>query len=212
VADIQVTGNTWQIVYPAHFLDSNTSLQVAPNSGVHAGGSVTLTATVTPSEATGSVKFKDGSTTIATVAVADGTASTKAKLSTAGTHSLTATFRPTANSDYAQSSDTASAHVAKAKTSTSATWPTGKLHADKAFSVPVTVTAPHLTPTGKVSIEYKGKKLVSGSLAGGKRKLTVPGKSLSAGKRKLTVVYAGSANAAGSATSKTVTIHKAGSK
>ncbi len=56
------------------------------------GQNVTFTATVTPSVATGSVAFKDGSTTISTVTLAGGTATVSTSALSAGGHSVTAVY------------------------------------------------------------------------------------------------------------------------
>ncbi len=72
-------------------LASTTSLSVAPNPAA-LGQTVLLTATVSPSNATGTVTFTDGITTLATVPVSSGTASYSTSSLTQGLHSLVATY------------------------------------------------------------------------------------------------------------------------
>jgi hypothetical protein len=75
---------------------TTTALTSTPNPSTF-GQKVTLTATVTPSAATGSVTFKDGTTTLGTGTLAAG----KAKFSTTslskGTHSITAVYAGSKN-------------------------------------------------------------------------------------------------------------------
>ncbi|WP_035348106.1 Ig-like domain repeat protein [Edaphobacter aggregans] len=69
---------------------SNVLLTSSPNPSDYLQ-SVTLTATV-PSGATGSVTFKDGSTTLGTAPISGATASLSTSTLTAGSHSLTAVY------------------------------------------------------------------------------------------------------------------------
>ena len=69
---------------------TTTTLTPSPNP-VQSGQTVTLTAAVTPSGATGSITFKDGSNTIGVANLSQGTASIALTLS-GGTHSLTAVY------------------------------------------------------------------------------------------------------------------------
>ena len=56
------------------------------------GGYINLTATVSPSTATGSITFKDGTTTLGTATLGNGSASFYFNTLIAGTHSLTAVY------------------------------------------------------------------------------------------------------------------------
>ena len=70
-----------------------TSTKLAVNdSDFSYGFRPTLTATVSPAGATGTVTFKDGSKVLATVAVSGGKATYKAPVLARGTHTLTATY------------------------------------------------------------------------------------------------------------------------
>jgi Bacterial Ig-like domain (group 3) len=77
---------------PLGTTDTQTALAVTPPSPITAGTVSTLTTTVIPSAAEGSVQFKDGSNNIGNpVTVLGGTASMTTTLAP-GTHSLTAVF------------------------------------------------------------------------------------------------------------------------
>jgi hypothetical protein len=96
-ADIQITGSTWSVVYTAQTTTATTTtLAVAPVSPQVGGTNETLTATVSPSAATGTVQFENGGVAIgAPVAVTGGTAATTTSTLPVGTDSLSAVFTPT---------------------------------------------------------------------------------------------------------------------
>jgi hypothetical protein len=72
---------------------TSTSLGVLPAAPVTVGTSVTLTATVSPASATGSVQFEDGGSPLGSpITVSGGTATLNTLALAAGTHSLTAVF------------------------------------------------------------------------------------------------------------------------
>src|SRR5215472_3904927 len=76
---------------------TTTNLVVSPNPAT-AGQTVTLTATVSPSNATGSVQFSTGGTAIGTPqTVSGGVASMTTQAGAAGTEAFTAAFTPTGN-------------------------------------------------------------------------------------------------------------------
>ncbi|WAL68358.1 Ig-like domain-containing protein [Amycolatopsis cynarae] len=78
---------------PNQAVTTTTSLAVTPASPAFQGDAVTLTATVTPASAGGTVQFKDGTTDLgAPVAVSGGTATLTTSALAAGAHSLTAVF------------------------------------------------------------------------------------------------------------------------
>jgi hypothetical protein len=71
-------------------LPSQTTLVATPNPDT-TGGPLTLTATVSPSAATGTVTFYDGTTSVGTASLSAGTATIQVSLP-AGNHALTATY------------------------------------------------------------------------------------------------------------------------
>lgn len=62
-ADILISGSSWSVVYPAT-TTTTTVLGASPTSPQPFGTPETLTATVSPSAATGTVQFEDGTTDI----------------------------------------------------------------------------------------------------------------------------------------------------
>jgi RHS repeat-associated protein len=70
---------------------TTTTLSVNP-AAIYVGQTATLTATVTGSSPTGTVTFRDGSTTLTTVSLTSGTATTSYPFNTTGSRSLTATY------------------------------------------------------------------------------------------------------------------------
>lgn len=92
---------------------STISFVSSPSSS-YTGDSVTLSATVSPAEATGNITFRDNGTTLGSVALVDGVASLAVSNFTVGTHSLTATYG--GNSIY-NSSVTALSHIVNGQVS-----------------------------------------------------------------------------------------------
>ncbi|WP_340239953.1 Ig-like domain repeat protein [Emticicia soli] len=71
---------------------STTTTLTSNNNPASVGGFVQFTATVAPNTATGTVTFKDGSTTLGTATLISGVATFRTDLLTAGSHSITAEF------------------------------------------------------------------------------------------------------------------------
>ncbi|MFU8870445.1 Ig-like domain-containing protein [Micromonospora sp. SL4-19] len=105
-APIKVNNGTWTVAGVVVAEPTTTTLAASPAGTAAYGAPVTLTATVTPSAATGTVAFKRGATTVGTAPVSGGTASLAASNLPIGTLSLTAVFTP-AGSDYAGSTSAA---------------------------------------------------------------------------------------------------------
>ena len=93
---INLEARTWNVIEgPTNpgAVDTTTTLAADPTS-VEAGGTVTLTATVTGDGAAGSVEFLDGSNSLGSADVSGGTATKTVTMPSAGSHSLTAKFTP----------------------------------------------------------------------------------------------------------------------
>src|SRR5262249_13185892 len=75
---------------------TTTSLTSTPNPS-NLGQQVTFTARVIPNTATGSVTFKDGSSTLGTVTLAAGKAEFSTSSLSKGTHSITAMYGGSSN-------------------------------------------------------------------------------------------------------------------
>ena len=106
-ATITVTGSNWTVKGASQPPAATTTTLAASPSTVTAGDEVTLTATVAPAAAAGSVRFADGGTTLDTVAASNGTATLKTGSLAAGTHSITAAFTPTDTTQFQASSSEA---------------------------------------------------------------------------------------------------------
>src|ERR1039458_10162331 len=76
--------------------NSSMALSSSANPSVY-GASVTFTATVTPSAATGTVTFKDGSTTLGTGTISGGKATYSTSMLAVGSHSVTAVYEGDSN-------------------------------------------------------------------------------------------------------------------
>jgi hypothetical protein len=99
---------------------STTSLTLS-SSSLQTGEALTLTAIVSPSEATGTVTFLNGSATLGTATLNEGTASLTTSALTAGSHNISATY--SGNSSYASSDSETSLVTIVATYSTS--WSSG---------------------------------------------------------------------------------------
>jgi hypothetical protein len=74
---------------------TTTRLTTSPPSPIRQGDRATLTATVTPATAAGTVQFKDGTTNLGNpVTLNNGTASGTTSTLAVGSHRLTAVFTP----------------------------------------------------------------------------------------------------------------------
>jgi hypothetical protein len=110
---IRVTGANWSIPVAT---PTSTTLAVSPASPVTAGTEVTLTATVAPTAAAGTVEFRRGSTPIGSSPVAGGAATLATTALPVGTHALTAVFTPTDSTSYTGSTSAAVSYTVNAPT------------------------------------------------------------------------------------------------
>jgi LPXTG-motif cell wall-anchored protein len=83
------------LVVVAAATPTTTTLDVTPTSPQVHGTALTLTATVAPADAVGSVQFLDGTTVLGSASVVAGQASITNSTLATGSHSLTAKFVPT---------------------------------------------------------------------------------------------------------------------
>jgi hypothetical protein len=112
--DPDFTGSTGNLS-PDQQVDAATSsvaLTSAPNPSVYLS-SATLTATITPSTALGTVQFFEGVNPLGSATVTSGSAVLAVSSLTVGTHSLTATF--TSDGNYSPSTSPAHSHEVKAQ-------------------------------------------------------------------------------------------------
>jgi Bacterial Ig-like domain (group 3) len=102
------------LVAPQH---TTTQLTTSPASPVTQGNPVTLTATITPTAAAGTIQFKDGTADLGNPVVAsNGAASATTSELAPGSHQLTAVFTPTTPATYSPSTSPAVTFVITAAT------------------------------------------------------------------------------------------------
>jgi hypothetical protein len=176
---------------------SSTSLASAPNPSV-VGQSVTLTATVTPASASGTVEFFDGATSLGTAPVSGGTASIGTSSLPVGARSLTAVYGGSALT--AGSTSAAHAHtVNPAATSTALTSsPNPSVVGESvALTATVSVSPPGAgAPSGTVEFFDGVTSLGSSPVVAGSATMNTA--ALAVGARSLTAVYSGDPSFSGS--------------
>ena len=175
---------------------ATTTVLTSSQNPSAAGQPVTLTATVTPSSATGTVNFFDGSTTVGSATLVSGVASFTTSSLTAGQHSLTATYAGGA-SYQTSSSSTVTQTVTAAATTTALT--SSLNPASFGQNVVFTATVTPSAAIGSVTFTDGSTLLGTASLAGGMATFSTAG--LTAGTHSITASYAGnpSFNASASA-------------
>jgi unsaturated chondroitin disaccharide hydrolase len=177
---------------------TTTSLVSSANPSVY-GKSMTFTATVHPSASgtpTGTVTFKDGAATLATVALTGNFASFSSSILAAQAHSITATYNGDAHFA-ASSSPILTETITPAATSVALT---SSPYASR-FGQPVAFYAAvnsstSGTPTGTVTFKDGSTVMGTATLSLGHAKFTTL--KLTVGTHAVTAVYSGSANFTGS--------------
>ncbi|VTR76884.1 S8 family serine peptidase [Cellulomonas hominis] len=178
-----------------------TTTTLAVSGSPRVGQDVTLTATVAPAEATGTVSFRDGETEIATAPVAGGTATATVRLG-GGAHSLAAVFTPDSTAWAGSTSEAVSVDVRKAGSTTKVTLSQNSGRYGSEVSATVTVTGQGAVPTGTVEIRERDTVLGTGELVAGTGNdatvtIALP-RDLKSGSHTLTAVFTGSADVDGS--------------
>ncbi len=129
---------------------SVTTLSAGPNPAA-VGQSVTLTASVSPSTATGSINFMDGATLLATVPIASGTATYTTSSLALGPHTLTAVY----SGDTILASSTSAPIVEQIELVSSLTLSVSPVPSTLGGTVVFTATVSPSLATGKVTF-YDG--------------------------------------------------------
>jgi hypothetical protein len=159
---------------------------------------VTFTAAITPQyggQATGTVTFKDGSTTLGSGTVSGNAASMTTSGLAMGTHSITAIYSGDSNFTGSTSS-TLSQVVTKATTTTTLASSMNPSVQGKSVTFTATVSSLAGTPTGKIQYLNGTKVLATLTLTSGSAKYTTS--KLSPGSNSITAVYEGDSNNSGS--------------
>ncbi len=182
-----VTGNVNVTVAQA---STTTSITPSANPSAY-GQSVTFTATVSPSAATGTVTFYDGSTQIATTqTISGGSASVSTSTLGVGSHTITAVYSGDAN--YATSTGTLSGGQAVNPDSTTTSLASSKNPSNLGDSVTFTATVIPSSATGSVTFQDGAISIGNVMLSTGAAALTTS--SLGAGPHSITAVYGGDGN------------------
>src|SRR3989475_781968 len=177
---------------------TSTSLSSTPNPSVF-GQAVTLSATVRgpvgdPLVPTGTLTFKDGATTLAAVALVNGSASLVTSALGAGAHSLTASYSGSLEFAVSTSAVVTQA-VNKGQTTTTLTSTPNPSLAGQAVTLSTTVTAvaPAVgVPIGTVTFMDGATSLATVALVNGSATLVTS--ALTTGNHSLTAAYSGGGN------------------
>jgi hypothetical protein len=190
---------------------TTTTVNSTPNPST-SGQSVTLTATLSPSAATGTVEFFDGSTSLGTAPLSGGTASLLTSALSVGSHSISATY--SGDSSYATSTSVAITQVVNASsigTTTALTSsPNPSTYGQSVlFTATVSPASGTGTPSGTVTFLDGATTLGSSALnASGVATLSVSNLSVAA--HSIKAQYNGSSTFSGSASAVvTQTVNKA---
>ncbi len=168
---------------------TTTVLASAANPGL-AGQPILLTATVSGTNPTGTVTFRDGATTLGTGTVTAGVATYTATFATASSRSLTAAYGGNPN-NLASTSPALSEVVNPAATTLALASSANPVKVGVATTLTATIAA-GAAPTGTVTFKDGATTLGTGTVASNKATLAVTF-SL-AGSHSVTAVYGGDAN------------------
>jgi hypothetical protein len=168
--------------------NSTVTLSSSANPSTY-GSSVKFTTTVTPSSCTGTVTFKDSSTTLGTGTLSSGKATFSTSTLTAGSHSITGSYGGDSNCNSSTSSALTQT-VNKANTTT--TLSSSSNPSAYASSVTFTATVSSTTATGTVTFKDGTTTLGTGNVSSGKA--TYNTSTLAIGSHSITGVYSGDTN------------------
>ncbi len=153
------------------------------------GQGITLTATVTPNTATGTIQFMDGSTMLGTVTISGGAAAMSLSTLSVGTHSLTAIYSGDANNS-ASTSLAIVETVQQAPTTTVLTSSTDR--APQGQNVAFTATVTPASASGTVNLMQGTSILATSTLANGVATFSIS--TLPVGSNSIYARYAGNAS------------------
>jgi len=165
------------------------------------GQGISFTATVSPSTATGTVTFKDGSKTLGTASISGGSASLIESNLTVGAHSITAVYSGDTN-DAGSVSNTVSQTVSKANTTISlaSSLNPAKSKNTVTFTVNVAAAVPGAgNPTGTITFkDTTTNKTLGTGVVNSSGQATCSTSSLSVTTHSIVAVYGGDTNFNGS--------------
>ena len=170
-------------------LTSTTTTLMSSLNPSMPGQSVTVTATVAPATATGTVTFMDGANMLGTGPLSGGTTTFSTSALTTGMHSLTAVYSGDAND---ASSTSAALTQTVLPTATSTTLMSSLNPSVFAQNVTFTATVSPAAATGTVTFKDGANTLGAGGLAGGMATFSTAALSVAA--HSITAVYGGDTN------------------
>jgi hypothetical protein len=178
---------------------ANTTITVVSSSNPSAfGSSVTFTATVSPSTATTTVTFKDGTTVLGTGTLSGGKAALSTSTLAVGSHSITAAYGGDPNYNSSTSTTlTQKVEQPSAVALTSSANPSP-------FGAPVTFTATVSPAAATGTVTFKDASTALGTVTISSGPVMYTTSSLALGSHSITAVYSGNSTYAGS-TSPTLT-------
>jgi hypothetical protein len=176
---------------------TSTSLSSSVNPSV-SGQTVKFTATVSPSTATGTVQFFDGTASLGMASLSGGVAFLSTSALSVGSHSITASFSGDGNYNGGNSTSlTEVVIVALAATTTTLVSSVNPSASKQAVTFTATVTSGAGIPTGTVTFTNNGSTVGTGSL-NGNGQATFTTSTLSSGSHSITAVYGGDSSFSGS--------------
>jgi len=167
--------------------DTTTTVTSGLNPST-SGQSVTFTAVVTPSGATGNFTFFDGAAVLGTVAVSSGSAQLSTTTLTSGTHSITAAY----NGDNSFSSSTSAVLTQIVKIDTTTVLTSDVNPSSFGQSVTFTVTVSPAAATGSVTFFDGATSLGTVAISAGSAQLSTS--ALAVGSHFVIASYSGNAN------------------
>ncbi len=150
------------------------------------GSPLLLSATVSPSTATGTVTFLNGSTSMGTATLSGGVASFGTSTLTVGPHTLTAAYSGDAN-NFGSTSAPYSETINRALTSTNLTLSPNPAALGQPIALTATVSP--ASATGSVTFRQNSVTIGSSTISGGVATLSIP--SLAAGQYSFSASYGG---------------------
>ncbi len=189
---------TDQVVNPA---TSGVTLSATPSSSKF-GNSVSLLATVTPADATGTVSFMEGLVTLGSAPLSAGSAAMSTSALSVGSHDITASFASGDTNHTSGTSTFVTVTVARADTTTVLTATPNPVISGNMLSLSAAVGSAR---TGTVAFSANGTPLGTGTVTSGTASLNTS--ALTAGSYTITATYSGDANyAPGTAATADVTV------
>lgn len=181
---------------------TTTTVTPSATSAVY-GTSITLTATVSPSAATGTITYYDGTTSLGTATLTSGAASISTSSLSVGTHSITASYGGSSSYTSSTSSAVTVTITTASTTATTTTLSSTLTSATYGTSLTLTAVVSPTAATGSVTFYDSSTSLGAVTLSSGSASLSTS--TLSVGTHTLTATYAGNSTYA-SSTSSSVTV------